>query len=36
LLSTQSIGWYGPMRPDSAVRGEEDEDASQQTDRLAS
>jgi len=36
LLSTQSIGWYGPMRPDPVVRGEEDEDASQQTDRLAS
>jgi hypothetical protein len=36
LLSAQSIGWYGPLRPDPGVRGEEDEDASQQTDRLAS
>jgi hypothetical protein len=36
LLSTQSIGWYGPMRPAPAAREEEDEDASQQSDRLAS
>jgi hypothetical protein len=36
LLSAQSIGWYGPVRPAPAVREEEDEDASQQTDRLAS
>jgi putative Mn2+ efflux pump MntP len=36
LLSTQSIGWYGPMRPAPVARGEEDEDASQQTDSLAS
>ena len=36
LLSAQSIGWYGPVRPAPAVREEEDGDASQQTDRLAS
>jgi putative Mn2+ efflux pump MntP len=36
LLSTQSIGWYGPVRPAPVVRGGEDEDASQQSDRLAS
>jgi hypothetical protein len=36
LLSMQSIGWYGPLRPAPVVRGEEDEDASQQSDRLAS
>jgi hypothetical protein len=36
LLSAQSIGWYGPVRPAPAVREEEDEDASQRTDRLAS
>jgi hypothetical protein len=36
LLSTQSIGWYGPVRSAPVVRGEEDEDASQQSDRLAS
>jgi hypothetical protein len=36
LLSAQSIGWYGPVRPAPAVREEEEEDASQQTDRLAS
>jgi len=37
LLSAQSIGWYGPMRPAPAVPAEEEEeDASQQSDRLAS
>ncbi len=36
LLSAQSIGWYGPVRPAPPVREGEDEDASQQTDRLAS
>jgi hypothetical protein len=36
LLSTQSIGWYGPIRPAPVAREEEDEDASRQTDRLAS
>jgi hypothetical protein len=38
LVSALSIGWYGPMRPGSAVqpREEEDEDESQQTGRLAS
>jgi hypothetical protein len=36
LLSAQSIGWYGPMRPAPTVREEEDEDASGQADRLAS
>lgn len=36
LLSAQSIGWYGPMRPAPLVREEEDEDASGQADRLAS
>jgi len=36
LVSAQSIGWYGPMRPASTVHGEEDEDESQQTGRLAS
>ncbi|MDQ2942894.1 MAG: hypothetical protein M3R21_04390 [Candidatus Dormibacteraeota bacterium] len=36
-LSAQSIGWYGPKPPAPAVRaGEEDEDASAQSDRLAS
>jgi hypothetical protein len=37
LLSTQSIGWYGPLRPASTVTvEEEEEDATGQTDRLAS
>ena len=36
LLSAQSIGWYGPMRPAPIVREGEDEDASGQTNRLAS
>jgi hypothetical protein len=37
LASALSIGWYGPMRPASAVQAEEeDEDESQQTGRLAS
>ena len=36
LLSAQSIGWYGPMRPASMAREEEEEDASGQTGRLAS
>ena len=36
LLSAQSIGWYGPMRPAPTVREGEDEDASGQIDRLAS
>lgn len=36
LLSPQSIGWYGPMRPAPMVREGEDEDASGHTDRLAS
>jgi hypothetical protein len=36
LVSAQSIGWYGPMRPASTVQAEEDEDESQQTGRLAS
>jgi hypothetical protein len=37
LLSTQSIGWYGPLRPPAAVKDEEEEgDATGQTDRLAS
>jgi hypothetical protein len=36
LMSAQSIGWYGPMRPASTVQAEEDEDESQQTGRLAS
>jgi hypothetical protein len=36
LMSAQSIGWYGPMRPASTVQAEEGEDESQQTGRLAS
>ncbi len=38
LVSALSIGWYGPMRPASNVKAEEegDEGASQQTGRLAS
>jgi hypothetical protein len=36
LVSAQSIGWYGPMRPASTVQAEQDEDESQQTGRLAS
>ena len=36
LLSLQSIGWYGPMRPAPMVREGEDEDASGQAGRLAS
>lgn len=36
LLSAQSLGWYGPIRPAPTVRAEEDEDESQQTGRLAS
>jgi hypothetical protein len=37
LLGTQSIGWYGPMRPGAtATQEEEEEDAAGQTDRLAS
>ena len=36
LASALSIGWYGPMRPASTVQGDEDEDESRQTDRLAS
>jgi hypothetical protein len=37
LLSAQSIGWYGPMRPAPIVREEEEEkDATGQADRLAS
>jgi hypothetical protein len=36
LLSTQTIGWYGPLRPTPVVEGEEDEDESGQTSRLAS
>jgi len=36
LLSAQSIGWYGPMRPSPMVREEEEMDASGQADRLAS
>jgi hypothetical protein len=42
LVSALSIGWYGPMRPASAVQAhevkeeEEDEDESHQTGRLAS
>ena len=36
LLSAQSIGWYGPLRPAPTVRSEEEEDASEHTGRLAS
>lgn len=36
LLSAQSLGWYGSMRPAPRVQPEEDEDESQQTGRLAS
>ena len=37
LLSAQSIGWYGPFKPAATVQAEEEEeDASGQTDRLAS
>jgi hypothetical protein len=36
LLSAQSIGWYGPLRPAATVPAEEDEDEEGQTDRLAS
>jgi hypothetical protein len=37
LLSAQSIGWYGPMRPVAAVTvEEEEEDGTGQADRLAS
>jgi hypothetical protein len=36
LMSAQSIGWYGPLRPEPAVPDEEEEDASGQTGRLAS
>jgi hypothetical protein len=38
LLSAQSIGWYGPLRPAAAVTVEEEEegDATGQNDRLAS
>ena len=36
LVSALSIGWYGPMRPASALQAEEDGDESQQTGRLAS
>ncbi|MHB8610994.1 MAG: hypothetical protein ACYDAL_01010 [Candidatus Dormibacteraceae bacterium] len=36
LLSAQSLGWYGPMRPAPTVHAEEDEDESEQTSRLAS
>jgi hypothetical protein len=36
LLSAQSIGWYGPLRPAPTVPAEEDEDEEGQTDRLAS
>ena len=36
LLNAQSIGWYGSVRPVSVVQGEEDEDESGQTGRLAS
>ena len=36
LLSAQSLGRYGSMRPAPTVNGEEDEDDSEQTGRLAS
>jgi hypothetical protein len=38
LLSGQSIGWYGPLRPAAAVtdEGEDEGDATGQSDRLAS
>jgi hypothetical protein len=37
LLSAQSIGWYGPLRPTATVQAEEEEeDAAGQSDRLAS
>lgn len=36
LLSAQSIGWYGPMRPAPIVGEGEDEDAAGHNDRLAS
>jgi hypothetical protein len=38
LLSAQSIGWYGPLRPAAGVtdQGEEEGDATGQSDRLAS
>ncbi|HXJ48058.1 MAG TPA: hypothetical protein VNF91_02705 [Candidatus Acidoferrum sp.] len=36
LLSAQSSGWYGPMRPGPTAQGEEGEDDSQQAGRLAS
>jgi hypothetical protein len=37
LMNAQSIGWYGPLRPAPAVTdGEEDEDVSEHTGRLAS
>jgi hypothetical protein len=37
LLSAQSIGWYGPLRPTTKVTAEEEEgDATGQTGRLAS
>ena len=36
LLSAQSSGWYGPMRPGPTEQGEEGEDDSQQAGRLAS
>jgi hypothetical protein len=38
LISGQSLGWYGPMRPAATVNAEEEEeqDESQQTGRLAS
>jgi hypothetical protein len=37
LLSAQSIGWYGPIRPTATATEEgEEEDAAGQTDRLAS
>ena len=36
LLSAQSIGWYGPMRPARMVREEEGADASGHTGRFAS
>ena len=36
LLSAQSFGWYGPMRPGPTAQAEEGEDDSQQAGRLAS
>ena len=36
LLSAQSIGWYGSLRPRVTATEEEDRDGTRQTDRLAS